>query len=161
MLEVREAATPGFAARSHQRVAFESDEVAAQIYERICGVDGLIPDSLDGMVPIGCSRKMRLYRYGLGDEFGPHIDESNDGSKFTVLIYLNNLGPADGGRTLFYHDHAAKRVKAAVRPAEGMLLLHGHGHRCLTHEGEKLVRGVKYVLRTDVLYGHAHSKKRR
>jgi hypothetical protein len=55
-----------------------------------------------------------------------------------------------GGETVFYKGHGDKRVLLEVRPVQGMLLLHGHGARCLTHEGRVVTEGVKYVLRTDV-----------
>jgi hypothetical protein len=57
-----------------------------------------------------------------------------------------------GGQTVFYRGHGDKQVLLEVRPARGMLLLHGHCARCLTHEGRVVTEGVKYVLRTDVVY---------
>jgi hypothetical protein len=60
-----------------------------------------------------------------------------------------------GGETVFYSDHRARRddVFAVITPREGRLVLHGHGDRCRTHESRIIKNGVKYVLRTDVIYG--------
>ena len=41
---------------------------------------------------------------------------------------------------------------AAVEPQEGMALLHRHGDRCLLHEAMPVEKGVKYVLRSDVIF---------
>jgi hypothetical protein len=40
-----------------------------------------------------------------------------------------------------------------VAPAPGLALLHLHGEdRCLEHEGAEVQQGVKYVLRSDVVF---------
>ena len=39
-----------------------------------------------------------------------------------------------------------------VVPKEGAGLFHWHGDKCLLHEGAPVFGGVKYLLRTDVLY---------
>jgi hypothetical protein len=45
------------------------------------------------------------------------------------------------------------RVVASVRPAVGLALLHLHGEdRCLEHEANVVLQGVKYVLRSDVVF---------
>ena len=161
LVPVRQEASSGFAHRKHQRWQQESEETAHLIFEK---VRPFLPAELDSLVPVGCSPNIRLYRYSRGESFGPHIDESNVGvdgslSKFTLLIYLCSIRKADGGRTIFYSDHKGKREIASVQPEQGFALVHGHGDRCLTHAAEEL-RGsaVKYVLRTDVLYGPSAHK---
>lgn len=57
-----------------------------------------------------------------------------------------------GGATLFYSSMYGRNPVVSVPPIAGKLLLHGHGRRCLTHEGAEVISGVKYILRTDVLY---------
>lgn len=45
---------------------------------------------------------------------------------------------------------------AQVQPQPGLALLHLHGEdRCLEHEALAVVAGVKYVLRSDVVFSHA------
>eukprot|EP00878_Enallax_costatus_P004211 GHUV01004441.1.p1 GENE.GHUV01004441.1~~GHUV01004441.1.p1 ORF type:complete len:263 (+),score=95.62 GHUV01004441.1:156-944(+) len=59
--------------------------------------------------------------------------------------------PLLGGETVFYGARA--RVVACVSPAPGLALLHLHGeHRCLEHEAAEVQQGVKYVLRSDVVF---------
>ena len=79
--------------------------------------------------------------------FGQHIDESNyipgvGETRLTILIYLSDCV---GGATRFEHD-------VAFQPTAGSLLLHVHGDDCLLHEAEAVQSGIKYVLRTDLVY---------
>ena len=43
-------------------------------------------------------------------------------------------------------------VVASVSPGAGLALLHKHGDDCLLHEGRPVTTGVKYVLRSDVIF---------
>ncbi|GAB0495532.1 hypothetical protein MMPV_006834 [Pyropia vietnamensis] len=99
----------------------------------------------------------------------------------TVLIYLNGSGgggggcgdvdgagaadgegwgtvrggpdgvPLVGGETVFYRGSYGNSVVLRYAPVAGALLAHAHGEACLPHEAAKVVAGVKYVLRTDVV----------
>lgn len=40
----------------------------------------------------------------------------------------------------------------SVAPAAGLALLHAHGDDCLEHEAAAVERGVKYILRSDVVF---------
>jgi hypothetical protein len=85
-------------------------------------------------------------------KFGRHIDESNElgGGRYTaytLLIYLSSCG---GGDTIFYGGR--NRRLAAVAPQPGLALLHRHGDDCLEHEAAAVTGGVKYVLRSDVVF---------
>ena len=72
--------------------------------------------------------------------------------------YLNSCGeavgpgeqPLQGGETIFYRTQ--KHVLMEVKPTAGAVLLHAHGRRCLMHEGGEVTRGVKYLLRADIMY---------
>jgi hypothetical protein len=151
---IDQSATRDFAQRIHKRRSFINEDIAESIFDRL---GSLIPSEVDSLRPRACSSNIRLYKYEEGNTFGPHIDESNRQgnliSKFTVLVYLTDVPSCDGGRTIFYKDHKCKRELAAISPEKGLLLVHCHGDRCLTHESELLKKGLKYVIRTDVLYG--------
>lgn len=91
-------------------------------------------------------------------------------TEYTLLVYLASQGdvpptapgarapageafdgrPLVGGDTVFWASAKAELVRVA--PHAGLALLHAHGRRCLMHEAEEVTRGVKYVLRADVLY---------
>lgn len=197
-VEFQQAASRDFAFRFNGRIQQDDSSLATAIYERVLP---LLPPTVDGLKAKGCSSLIRLYRYSVGQRFGPHIDESNQDKRlggisvFTLLIYLNgkhcnkvatasceqhgvvgiqrsdkmalhshkqpysNLTDGivlgDGGETVFYHSSMVtpQTVIAEVKPQRGMLLLHGHGSHCLTHESRVVTSGTKYVLRTDIVYG--------
>ena len=103
------------------------------------------------------------------------IDDDDDDdvkdtqTEITVLFYLSSC---NGGATRFHLPCSSsssggtkKKKKKGGRktneesgsiafiPEEGAVLLHVHGDRCLEHEAEPVLNGVKYVLRTDIVYG--------
>ena len=149
----KHAQTAHIAHRDNGRLAVESDEVAAAIFERL---RPWLPE-VGGRRACGCNPNIRLYRYERGQRFGRHVDQANrlaggrGTTEFTVLLYLSDEG-LEGGETLFYGDHAAAAPLVRVAPQAGTVLVHAHGSRCLTHEGAEVASGVKYLLRTDVAY---------
>jgi 2OG-Fe(II) oxygenase superfamily len=73
---------------------------------------------------------------------------NNIKSFLTFLIYLNN--DFEGGETKFYLPHHLAR---GVVPRAGSILIFPQGNLAsLIHEGAAVTKGVKYVIRTDVLY---------
>lgn len=112
--------------RENGRIESFDDDVAERIWKRL---RPLLPDDLHAGTPVGCYNKIRLYRYGQGQRFGKHIDESNDLSRttstgITVLVYLNDEG-LQGGETIFYKDHGGRYIATAFKPRRGTLLFHG------------------------------------
>lgn len=104
--------------------------------------------------PIGCNPNVKVYRYDTGMWFGRHVDVSDAMSEsaqteITVLVYLSKC---KGGATKFYPPGSKEGI--SFHPEVGSILLHVHGDRCLDHEGEKVLKGIKYVLRTDVVYDY-------
>lgn len=97
------------------------------------------------MAPARLNERFRIYRYTEGQRFAWHRDGSfrrstDEESYYTLMVYLNE--GFEGGRTEFA-DHAV------VEPATGRALVFYHP---LLHQGAPVVRGTKYVLRTDVMY---------
>lgn len=148
-------ATSEYAERKQNRLSFKDKVLASVLFERMfpllqyCRLD-----VLDGKKAVTCHPNIRVYRYNRDDSFGRHVDGSNDleegQTKLTVLVYL--CGGLQGGETVFYKHHFGQAVQCSITPQTGLLLLHEHGNRCLTHEAKKIEAGVKYVLRTDVVY---------
>ena len=98
---------------------------------------------------VGLNPRFRWYRYGVGQRFYPHVDSmvvTADGlvSFVTVLIYLSDQ--VLGGQTRVETRDGRSHV---VAPQVGRVLCFDHQ---LMHEGMPIDQGVKYVLRTDLLY---------
>ena len=90
-------------------------------------------------------------KYHPGDFFRIHKDgsfvrENGERSLITMLFYLNE--GYKGGKTTFYKPNQ-KDVNLKVIPKTGMILLHDH---MVDHGVPELKTGVKYVIRTDVMY---------
>jgi len=95
---------------------------------------------------VGLFSPLRIYRYHPGQHFGLHQDGSyrrDDGARslLTLMVYLND--DFDGGETDFPEQGEQ------IRPARGDALWFQH---MVLHAGLPVTRGVKHVLRTDVLY---------
>lgn len=76
-------------------------------------------------------------------------------SHYTVQLYLNDSAKASatgdghvGGATSFLSRDKKRRVD--VNPKAGSVLI--FQHRRLFHEGAKVLSGVKYTMRSDILY---------
>ena len=99
---------------------------------------------------VGLNEQFRFLRYHPGDYFKPHCDNGFMGggnrSFLTVLLFLN--APSSGGETRFVHRRDESR-DTVVRPTPGLALVFDHD---LNHEGCLLRRGVKFVIRTEVMF---------
>ena len=145
------------ARRRNGRIAIDSPDVAAKVWSRC---KSFFPVSVDGARPVGLSPNFRFYKYEPGDSFGMHVDDSVDHGNgahtiFTLLVYLNGGGPdLGGGATVFYKGANPSTAKEVLRflPTEGSALAHIHGPRCMLHEGAPVKAGIKYLMRTDVIY---------
>ncbi len=128
------------AIRNNQRAQFASPEWVAALWQRLSAI--ALPE-LDGQRAAGLPRDLRFYKYAAGERFKMHKDgpwrEDGQSSKLTFLVYLND--GFDGGATDF-RDFL-------VAPATGSALLFVHD---TWHEGAPVTGGLKYVLRSDVMY---------
>lgn len=147
------------------------DSLLGPIFDR---VRALLPQSIGGCPLRGLNARLRFFRYHPAALYRPHIDgawpgsgldaagqltdDAFDGqqySKLTFLIYLN--GGFDGGATTFFlpDPAGAGHISAyGVQPQGGAVLCFPHGDsHGLVHEGSCVAEGgVKYIIRTDVLY---------
>lgn len=135
---------------------------------------GLIDERINGQQALGLNARFRFYRYSEGDFFKPHTDGAWPGSRIvnrqlvhdaygdresqmTFLLFLSE--EYSGGRTLFFTDNTIGQPKSvpdtvAVSTPRGAALCFPHGfhpQHCL-HAGETITSGVKYIIRSDVLY---------
>lgn len=142
--------------RNNDRVILDDKERAANLWHRIAEY---IPATIDNWTAIGLNERLRFYRYNPGQRFAPHGDGSycrknGERSRLTFMIYLND--GFEGGETRFYLHHNYLELFApgvvpdvSVVPTMGMALCFLHEFR---HEGARVLRGRKYVLRSDVMY---------
>ncbi|KAJ0406761.1 hypothetical protein ATCC90586_009410 [Pythium insidiosum] len=154
---VTQRATKLYAFRDNDRILLRMPEFAELLWQRM---KPLVPAEYEGMYAAGLNPAIRFYRYSKGQRFGCHVDQSDVDaetgyhSRFTVLVYLNDASDSAlvGGETIFYGNEAGAKeqtVVLSVSPATGSALVHGHGDRCLLHEGALVKEGAKYLLRTD------------
>jgi len=102
--------------------------------------------------------RFRCAKYFKGEAFMVHVDkptvyEPTRQSILTVNMYLNDLRPEQGGRTRFYQRINGKPVAAAGGSA-GSLVMFKQANMKYTpfHDGEMVREGLKYLMRTDVIY---------
>lgn len=159
--------------RECSRIQVTDWEISKQIFQRMVQLNIIseiqkkanhifsnnLHGGLSNYVPVTCNGNIRLYKYEKGMSFGKHIDgfqsvnHIQDGqTEMTVLIYLSSC---TGGATTFYPAHSSSKRSRGVsfEPRTGSILFHIHGDKCLEHEADAVLSGVKYVLRTDLVYG--------
>ncbi|KAG8831116.1 hypothetical protein FRC17_003644 [Serendipita sp. 399] len=125
------------------------------------------------------NERMRFLKYGKGQFFKEHCDGSyatgSEKSFVTLHLYLNDSVQAltpppvtsttahfpvpvpdpdvekpelEGGATPFYSPDMTRRID--VDPKTGRVLLFQHSH--LLHSGDYVTSGIKYTMRTDLMY---------
>lgn len=133
--------------RNNDRILWDDAVLAAEWWERC---KDFVPSTFGNWHAYGLNERFRFYRYKPGQTFKKHQDGSyrrckGDESWWTFMVYLNS--DYKGGRTRFWF--AGDMEETTVNPEVGSALLFMHER---THEGEVVASGVKYVLRTDVMY---------
>ena len=128
--------------RNNERVLYKDNAYATFIWERL---QDFAPEGTDDRSAVGVNELFRFYKYSPGQRFKMHKDGSFErnrfeASQYTFMIYLNEA--YTGGETIF----ASGEI---IRPETGTALIF---HHPLRHEGALLTAGVKYVLRTDIMY---------
>jgi predicted 2-oxoglutarate/Fe(II)-dependent dioxygenase YbiX len=94
---------------------------------------------------------LSFLRYGQGNFFRPHCDAQLDlpdgrKSRLTIQIYLGEDG-VEGGATRIM-DTSTKYFD--VEPRKGRVLI--FQQRGIYHSGEEVTKGVKYAVRSDILF---------
>ena len=134
--------------RRSQRLIVDSHRFVETLWERVKDhVPHIWPDT--GSTVVGLNERLRILKYGVGDEFkshrdGAYIAPNGDSSKITLLIYLNE-GYSGG----FTHYETIDGVFAPVIPRTGSVVLQDQR---LLHVVPPLEHGVKYAIRTEVMY---------
>ena len=122
----------------------------------------------NGKEALGLNKRFRFYKYAEGDYFSYHTDGAWPGSsienrklitnaygdrfsKMTFLLFLSD--DFEGGETSFLVDEKSKKFVDVRTPKGGVLCFpHGtHPLHCL-HASKEINAGVKYIIRSDILY---------
>lgn len=121
--------------------------VVEGIWERICDV---VPATwADGAAVVGINPRLRVLKYLPGGEFKIHADgqyraPNGDESKLTILIYLNDN--YTGAYTTLVLDDGRH---VPIVPHTGDIAIQDQD---ILHYVPPLEDGVKYVIRTDIMY---------
>lgn len=102
----------------------------------------------------GLNERLRFLRYTAGQFFAPHRDgcfRRADGSACSFLTYQLYLSEMMTGGATRFLDPENPAAGLDVEPRRGRVLVFQHD---LMHEGAVLRGGLKYALRTDVMYCH-------
>jgi predicted 2-oxoglutarate/Fe(II)-dependent dioxygenase YbiX len=131
--------------RNNTRVMKDDPVLAGRLWERMKGFVPVHHRRIGTWHAHGLNERFRYYRYTEGQYFkwhsdGPFIRSPEELSLFTAMVYLND--DFEGGTTDF-------QFGPSVVPRRGMLLLFEHS---LVHQGAPVLRGCKYVMRTDVMF---------
>lgn len=127
--------------RNNERVLHTDKSLAESLWQQL---KEHVPSQVGMSQAIGLNELFRFYKYQAGQKFRKHRDESyqrneTEFSYYTFMIYLND--DFEGGSTTFQDQ--------IIRPEKGKALVFAHQ---LEHEGSEVIKGIKYVLRTDVMY---------
>ena len=137
--------------RDNERVILWDKDTADALWQSL---RPHVPTHVDGKSALGLSEKLRFYKYdgSRGQSFAKHIDDSTvlDGqqSQLTVLVYLNEGFEGGHTRLCVFDDRFVDR-SVDVQPATGAAFVFDHR---ILHAGMPVTRGLKYAMRTDVLY---------
>ncbi|GAA5091745.1 2OG-Fe(II) oxygenase [Chryseobacterium ginsengisoli] len=128
--------------RNNDRLMIFDKDLAKNLFEK---ASEFLPQTHEDYNVLDFNEMFRIYKYSPGQRFKMHRDGSyirneNEKSFYTFLIYLND--DFEGGETEFENLFT-------VAPKKGSALVFYHP---LRHEGKTLISGLKYVLRTDVMY---------
>ena len=149
-------------ARDGHRIIVDSSPVAEWLFEVLRPhIPATLPSHTHlGGDAIGMNERCRFLCYTPGQEFAEHCDgayfrprghqREGDVSRVTVQLYLHDVPEAHGGATTFLPDHGCGQP-VPCQPVAGSCLLFTQD---LYHEGSKVHTGIKYTMRTEVMYGH-------
>ncbi|UTN05028.1 2OG-Fe(II) oxygenase [Flavobacterium bizetiae] len=128
--------------RNNERIMYQDDDYASFFWQKL---QPHVKSEVGNSFAIGLNEMFRFYKYNPGQRFKMHRDGSykrseSEYSYYTFLIYLNDS--YEGGETKF----ASGEI---IMPKTGTALIFEHSQR---HEGAALISGIKYVLRSDIIY---------
>ncbi|KAM0523849.1 hypothetical protein ACHAPE_001101 [Trichoderma viride] len=161
-----EAAAPNY--RNSDRIVWDTQLLVDRLWDRCAQAKGL--QELVAAAPCprpnrtsqgtwkfaGLNERMRFLKYGPGMFFRRHCDAAYRSEKdsgaivetyYTLHLYLSDEGLV-GGATAFSSPDGKRRMD--VNPKAGSVLI--FQHPMLYHEGADVIEGLKYTMRTEIMY---------
>jgi hypothetical protein len=119
-----------------------------------------LPDEGEGVYTyMEMNSRYRFAKYYAGQGFAIHVDkptiyEHERCSILTVNVYLNDLEPEQGGLTRFFRRMTGGQPVASAGGLAGSIAIFKQSLVPYSpiHDGGKLISGLKYLMRTDVVY---------
>ncbi|KAG8964617.1 hypothetical protein FRC00_001593 [Tulasnella sp. 408] len=102
------------------------------------------------------NERLSYLKYVPGDFFGPHYDgvyhtdDRSETSCLTLQLYLNGSKEDMEGGTTEFSTYLTRDVVVSVEPRPGRALI--FEQETLRHSGEKVLKGEKYTIRTDLMF---------
>lgn len=147
------------AARMWQRIAPHVPELAKEQLKNNAEVTGAWAVMSGDIWEFSClNERLRFLRYGPGEYFKWHFDgmytrpDDSESSFYTLHLYLNEADEQNklvGGATTF-HSKSGSESDFDVVPKVGRILI--FQHKGLLHSGQTVTEGLKYTLRTDLMF---------
>ncbi len=130
----------------YYRLEEDSDEMANILWNK---VKHHLPTDYAGGKLVYLNNHFRYSKYHHGMQFGRHRDGTNQDkhgnrSIITLNIFLNDN--FNGGETDFFDNN--NNLIISVKPKPGRAALFDAG---ILHQGNMVLNGFKYLLRTDVM----------
>jgi len=143
--------------RNNDRLMCEDTQLAEIVFKRVLPfLPSTIQHQKKPWQVTNLNNRWRFCKYETGHYFGAHIDGSFQASStqtsiLTLMIYLNTQkSDFTGGSTWFLSGDY--RPTHEVCAEAGLVLIFYQDADDLLHEGARLDSGVKYIMRTDVMY---------
>ncbi len=148
--------------RNNERLIYEDEKLAQNYWQKLkdfCPIfiNEIVKEETQNYQAVGLNPRFRFYKYESNQRFKKHIDGrvqlEKEGkeyeSRITFMIYLSDN--FEGGQTTFDYKNEENNLlqKIEIRPKTGTALCFVHE---IKHEGKPVLKGTKYVLRSDIMY---------
>ena len=136
--------------RDNSRFSYDSYDFSQELFEKM---KAYLPNTFFDRKICGLNNRVHFYKYDVGQKFDWHKDghyspDAYTTSYFTFLVYLNDN--FEGGETSFESVGTDDGyISFTIEPKVGTALFFYHK---VLHKGEEVSKGVKYAMRSDVMY---------
>ena len=149
--------------RWNDRFMSDDPDLAHFLWNRVKEFTPKVIEAFDRTWEVdGLNSRFRFCKYtgGQGHYFGPHTDgmyrvDQDHTSLLTCMFYLNGAAEFEGGLTNFI-DHQTRKLNHSIQPEPGICAIFRQADLRTYHQGTQVSSGLKYIMRTDVMY-HAIS----